>query len=100
MVYSKRYILILRSPLVAEKFIFEASGGGGGRGGRRTCICCDTRICHYFGYFLGCSRIFGHLFGLFPDFWISFLAIPGFLGTFFLVTFDFFKVGDKSLINT
>ena len=37
-----------------------------------------------FGYFLGgCSRIFGYLFGLFPDFWVSFLAIPGFVGVIF-----------------
>ena len=46
---------------------FSFAGGGGG-----TCICRDTGMCHYFGYFLGCSRIFGYLFGLFPDFWVSF----------------------------
>ena len=52
-------------------------GGGGG-----TCICRDTGMCHYFGYFFGgCSRIFGY----------HFLAIPGFLGVIFLVKFDFFK---------
>ena len=47
--------------------------GGGGGGGRVTCICRDTGMCHYFGYlFWGCSRIFGYLFGLFPDFWVKF----------------------------
>ena len=36
-------------------------------------------MCHYFGYFFGgCSRIFGYLFGLFPDFWVSFLVKFGF----------------------
>ena len=27
------------------------------------------------GSFLGCSRIFGYLFGLFPDFWVSFFLV-------------------------
>ena len=32
------------------------------------------------GTFLGCSRIFGYLLGLFPDFWVSFLGVKfGFL---------------------
>ena len=53
------------------------SPGGGGV----TCICRDMGMCHYFGYFLGgCSRIFGHHFWLFLDFWVS-----------FLVKVDFFK---------
>ena len=43
------------------------------------------------GTFLGCSRILGYFFGLFPDFWVSILAVPGFMGIFFLVKFDFFK---------
>ena len=57
-----------------------------------TCICRDTGMCHYFGYFLG---------GLLPDFWVPFWAILGFLGIIFvcsrifgyhfLVKFDFFK---------
>ena len=34
-----------------------------------TCICHDTGMCHYFG--------------LLPDFWAPFWAIPGFLGTIF-----------------
>ena len=38
-----------------------------------TCICHDTGMCHYFGYFLGCSQIFG----------VPFWAIPGFLGILF-----------------
>ena len=48
----------------------RSRGGGGGV----TCICRDTGMCHYFGYFWGgpgflsifldCSRIFGyHFFG-------------------------------------
>ena len=55
----------------------NSSGGGGGL----TCICRDTGMCHYVGYFfwaapgflgtfLGYSRIFGY----------HFLAISGFLG--------------------
>ena len=44
------------------------------RGGGVTCICRDTGMCHYLGYFFGgCCRIFGH----------HFLAIPGFLGIIF-----------------
>ena len=52
-------------------------GGGGGV----TCICHDTVMCHYFGYFVG----------VLPDFWVPFRDIPGFLGINFLVKFDFFK---------
>ena len=44
-----------------------------GPGGGVTCICRDTGMCHYFGYFLG----------LFPDFWVPFWAIPRFLGLIF-----------------
>ena len=40
----------------------------------------------FWAVFWGCSRIFGYLFGLFPDFWVSFLAIPG-----FFFKFDFFQ---------
>ena len=59
---------------------FEYSGGGGGGGGGITCICRDE-MCHYFGYFLGCFRIFGYLF------WV----IPGLLDVIFLVKFYFFR---------
>ena len=57
-----------------------------------TCICRDTGMCHYFGYFfgvapgflstfLGCSRIFGyHFFGYSRIFRFH-----------FLVKFDFFR---------
>ena len=77
----------LDSRIAIYNFVSTSRGGGGGV----TCICCDTGMCHYFGYFFGgCSRIFGNLFGLFPDFWVSFLAIPGFLVSF-LVKFDFFQ---------
>ena len=49
-------------------------------------------MCHYFGYFFGgCSRIFGYLFGLFPDFWVSFFGYSRIFGYHFLVKFDFFK---------
>ena len=35
-------------------------------------------------HFGGCSRIFGYLFGLFPDFWVSFFWLfPDFLGIIF-----------------
>ena len=49
-------------------------------------------MCHYFGYFYGgCSRIFGYLFELFPDFWVSFFGYSRNFGYHFLVKFDFFK---------
>ena len=57
-----------------------------------TSICCDTGMCHYFGYFLGgCSRIFGYLYGLFPNFWVSFFGYSRIFGYHFLVKFDFFQ---------
>ena len=57
-----------------------------------TCICHDTGMCHYFGYlFWGCSFIFGYLFGLFPDFWVSFFGYSRIFGYHFLVKFDFFQ---------
>ena len=57
------------------------------RGGGVTCICRDTGICHYFGYFwgvaFGYSRIFGYhfliKFDFFqnnPDFGVSILIFP------------------------
>ena len=46
-----------------------------------TSICRDTRMCHYFGYFLGgCSRISGYLFDYSRIF-----------GYHYLVKFDFFQ---------
>ena len=60
--------------------------------GRVTCICRDTGICHYSGYFFGsCSRTFGYLFVVFPDFWVSFFGYSRIFGYHFLVKFDFFK---------
>ena len=58
-----------------------------------TYICRDTGMCHYFGYFFfGCSRIFGYLFGLFSDLWVSFFGYSRiFEYHFFFVKFDFFK---------
>ena len=38
----------------------------------------------------GCAIILGTFWGLLPDFWMPFWAIPGFLGIIFLVKFDFF----------
>ena len=78
------------SPKVTLKLLFQSTFNWAGRGGV-TCICHDTGMCHYFGYF----------WGLPPDFWVPFWAIPGFSGSFFgyfrifrhyfLVKFDFFK---------
>ena len=49
-------------------------------------------MCHYSGYFFGgCSRIFGYLFGVFPDFWVSFFGYSRNFGHHFWVKFDFFK---------
>ena len=62
------------------------------RGGGVTCICRDTRICHYFGYFFGVAPGFLGNFWAIPGFLgIIYLAIPGFLGIIFLVKFDFFR---------
>ena len=64
-----------------EKLIYNPRGGGG-RG--VTCICRDTgNVPLFWVLFWGCSRIFGYLFRLFQDFWVSFLAISGFLGIIF-----------------
>ena len=52
------------------------SGGGG-----VTWICRDTGMCHYFGYFLGYSRIF----------WYHFFGYSRIFGYHFLVKFDFFR---------
>ena len=63
-------------------------GGGGGV----TYICRDMGMCHCFGYFFGgYSRIFGYLFGLFPDFWVSFFGYSRIFGYHFMVKFDFLK---------
>ena len=57
-----------------ERNVIVISGGGGGL----TSICHETGMCHYSGYFLGWSWIFGYLsgylFGLFPDFWVLFFC--------------------------
>ena len=42
-------------------------------------------------FFGGCSRIFGYLFGLFPDFWESFFGYSCNFGYHFWVKFDFFQ---------
>ena len=47
-----------------------------------TCICYDTGMCHYFGYF----------FGVLMDFWVPFWAIPRFLGVIFFIKFDFLGI--------
>ena len=71
---------------VEEKCSRHFSGGG------VTSICRDMGMCHYFGYFFGgCSQSFGYLFGLFPDFWVSFFGYSRIFGYHFLVKFDFFK---------
>ena len=41
------------------------------------CICHDTGMYHYFGYFLG----------VLPDFWVSFWIVPGFFEYNFFVKF-------------
>ena len=54
------------------------------RGGGVTYICRDTLMRHYFGYFFGLLWIFGCLFGLFPDFWVSFFGYSRIFGYHFL----------------
>ena len=77
----------LKKFLEESQHATETSGGGG-----VTCICRDTGMCHYFGYFLGgCFRIFGYLYGLFPDFWVSCFGYSRIFVYYFLVKFDFFK---------
>ena len=60
-----------------------------------TCICRDTGMCHYFGYFFGVSPgslgTFLGYFRILGFFGYHLLAIPGFLGIIFLVKFNFFK---------
>ena len=51
------------------------------RGGGGTCICRDTGMCHYFGYF----------FGVAPGFLGTFLGYSRIFGYHFLVKFDFFR---------
>ena len=62
-------------------------------GGGVTCICRDTGMCHYFGYFFGVAPGFlGTFLGYSRIFGYHFLAIPEILGIiFFLLKFDFFK---------
>ena len=38
-----------------------------------------------------CAIILGTFSGVLPDFWVPFLAIPGFWGIIVLVQFDFFR---------
>ena len=64
--------------LIAHR-VLEMSAGGGGN--LHMSLYRDVPL--FWVLFWGCSRIFGYLFGLFPDFWVSFLAIPGFLGVIF-----------------
>ena len=60
-------------------FLNETSGGGG-----VTCICRDTGMCHYFGYFSGVAPGFlGTFLGYSRIFGYNFLATPGFLGIIF-----------------
>ena len=49
-------------------------------GGGVTCICRDTRMCHYFGYF----------FGVAPEFLGTFLGYSRIFGYHFLIKLDFF----------
>ena len=53
----------------------------GGGGGRVTCICRDSGMCHYFGYF----------FGVAAGFLGTFLGYSQIFGYHFLVKFDFFQ---------
>ena len=65
-----RTVLLSSIQPEAETLDFSLREGGG-----VTCICHDTGMCHYFGYFFGgCSRIFGYHFWLFPDIWVSFFG--------------------------
>ena len=52
--------------------VFSNISGGGGV----ICICRDTGVLPLFWVlFWGCSWIFGYLFALFPDFWVSFFGL-------------------------
>ena len=65
-------------------------------GGGVTCICHDTEMCHYFGYFLGVAPGFlGTFLGYSQIFGYHFLAIPGFLGIIFwsnLISFGIIQI--------
>ena len=66
------------------------------RGWGVTCICCNTGMCHYFGYFFGVAPGFLGTFLAIPRFLgIIFLAIPGFLGIIFwsnLISFGIIQI--------
>ena len=63
------------------------SGGGG-----VTCICCDTGMCHYFGYFFGAAPGFlGTFLGYSRIFGYHFFGYSRIFGYHFLVKFDFFR---------
>ena len=73
--YHKKSIFCVSQPAQEHSFVTR---GGGGEGGGVTCTCRGTGMCHYFGYFFGCSQIFRYLLGLFTDFWVSFFLVKFF----------------------
>ena len=77
LIFFIRNIRIFVLDLISQG-LWELLVSGGG-GGVVTCICRDTGMCHYVGYF----------FGLLPDFWVPFWAIPGFLNIIFWLLPDF-----------
>ena len=62
-----------------EKLSTNTSGGGGGE---LAYVVIREDVRTFLRAFLGCSRIFGYLFGVFPDFLVS----------SFLVKFYFFRI--------
>ena len=65
---------------------------GGGGGGGVTCICRDTGMSHYFGYFFGIAPGFlGTILGYSRIFGYYFFGYSRIFGCHFLVKFDFFR---------
>ena len=70
--------------LTWETLLYQNSPRGGGGGGGVTCICRDTGMCHYFGYFFRVAPGFlGNFLGYSLSFGYHSLVIPGFLGIIF-----------------
>ena len=88
---SNLFIYSLVNSLISIFLLFDicCTPGGGGGGGELAYVV--IRGCAIIlGTFLGCSWIFEYLFGLFPDFWISFFGYFWIFGYHFLLKFDFF----------
>ena len=89
---SSEIMPLLKSKMAFQtKFLFtsvnHSGGGGGGEGNLHMIRGCAIIL----GTFWGCSQIFGYLFGLFPDFWVSIFWLFPYFWISFLLKIDFFQ---------